>query len=57
MTQYLEMIGYVVVGAGLLIVNHLWLADMPELKVAGVALIGAAIGFARGSYVPPLTGK
>jgi hypothetical protein len=55
MNPLIELVVYVVVGAGLLVLNHLVLGDMGELKTISLMILGAAAGFLRGSYVPPVS--
>lgn len=56
MKPFLEFVGYMGVALVVLVVNKLLLGSMPEVNSIALIVLGAAAGFARGSYVPPITG-
>lgn len=55
MSQQFEALAYLAIAVGILVLNHLVMGDMPELKDAGLLVLGAVIGFIRGGFVPPVT--
>lgn len=54
MNQIIELLIYVAAGGAMVWAGHAW--SDPTLTTMGVGVLGAALGFGRGSYVPPLTG-
>ena len=55
MNPIVELIIYIAAGGAMVAAGHYW--NDQTLMTLGVGVLGASLGFGRGSYVPPLTGS